>query len=191
MEQKSCTSSRLCGKVERWKGAKKWRKYSDKVPELTLVACFGLFFNFFFNFVSILFPFVFIFTSPLFSLVTLSPFSPFSSQKCLNTNQARFILLHEPIANAISRFFLFYLSWFFALFCIFFLDVSLHLFKRVLPLPFIYRTSPGGLYDASRRLKSSFSAFFLNGNGHTDEHMDIRTDRPSYRDARTHLKKTK
>ena len=74
MEQKSCTSSRLCGKVERWKGAKKWRKYSDKVPELTLVACFGLFFNFFFNFVSILFPFVFIFTSPLFSLVTLSPF---------------------------------------------------------------------------------------------------------------------
>ena len=100
----------------RWKGAKTrrawvWRKYRDKVPELTLVACFGLFFNFFFNFVSILFSFVFIFTSPLFSLETLSPFSPFSSQKCLNTNQARFILLLETIANAISRFFLFYLSW--------------------------------------------------------------------------------
>ena len=32
---------------------------------------------------------------------------------------------------------------------------------------------------------ADFAVFFLNGNGRTD----IRTDRPSYRDARSHLKK--
>ena len=38
-----------------------------------------------------------------------------------------------------------------------------------------------------------FSYFMKRRNGHTDIHTygrtDIRTDRPSYRDARTHLKK--
>ena len=34
-----------------------------------------------------------------------------------------------------------------------------------------------------------FGVFFLNANGRTDGRTDIRTDRPFYRDARTHLKK--
>ena len=33
-----------------------------------------------------------------------------------------------------------------------------------------------------------FGQFFLNGIGHTDERTDIRTDTPSDRDVRTHLK---
>ena len=33
-----------------------------------------------------------------------------------------------------------------------------------------------------------FRRGFLDANGHTDGHTDIRTDSPSYRDARTHLK---
>ena len=37
-----------------------------------------------------------------------------------------------------------------------------------------------------------FPQFFLNANGHTDprtyRHTDGRTDRPSYRDAKAHLK---
>ena len=44
-------------------------------------------------------------------------------------------------------------------------------------------------YDSFPDDFGRFRRFFLNGNGWTYRHTDIRTDRPSYRDARTHLKR--
>ena len=54
-----------------------------------------------------------------------------------------------------------------------------------------YTTSPGGQIDAS--MKSMFFSDFgpvLGGFALvlTDIRTDVRTDKPSYRDARTHLK---
>ena len=57
------------------------------------------------------------------------------------------------------------------------------------------KTRANGQMDASisgqntlPRSYRRFGQFFLNGIGHTDERTDIRTDTPSDRDVRTHLK---
>ena len=45
------------------------------------------------------------------------------------------------------------------------------------------------LFCSNSAQKSYFSEIQLVGDGPTDRRMDGRTDTPSYRDARTHLKK--